>query len=146
MSLQNFLFSFDGRINRKTYWAFYLPFLILCAVTGIGYKEWNAFRLLVVLILFWPGLAFQVKRWHDRNKSGYWVFINFVPVIGAIWVTIELGFLPGTKGKNRFDDKSLTSEKSQLFCSNCNFIINSADFENDELFCPECGSRLEEKH
>ncbi len=144
MSLPKILFSFDGRINRKTYWAFYIPVFILCTLTGIGYKDWNALRFLVVLILLWPGIAIQIKRWHDRNKSGYWVFINFIPVIGAIWVTIELGFLPGTKGKNRFDERSVTADKSILSCSECNFSVNSDDFEKNELFCPECGSRLEE--
>ena len=146
MSLSKILFSFEGRINRKTYWAFYIPVFILCAFAGIGYKDWNAFRFLVVLILLWPGIAVQIKRWHDRNKSGYWVFINFIPFIGAIWVTIELGFLPGTKGKNRFDERSVIADKGILSCSECSFSINSNDFEKSELFCPECSSRLEEMH
>ena len=146
MSLQNILFSFTGRINRRIYWAFYLPTFLLFILTGTGYKEWNALRLLLVLILVWPGLAIQIKRWHDRNKSGYWALINFIPIIGAIWVTIELGFLPGTKGKNRFDETSLNTDKSILNCSGCNFSVNSIEFEGDELFCPKCGSRLNVIH
>ena len=146
MSLPKILFSFDGRINRKIYWAFYIPVLILCALSGVGYKDWNVWRLLVALILLWPGIAIQIKRWHDRNKSGYWIFINFIPVIGAIWVIIELGFLPGTKGKNRFDEGSVIIEESILSCSECNFSINSDAFKKNELFCPDCGSRLEVKY
>jgi len=143
MDISKILFSFDGRINRKTYWAFYVPTLILFALTGVGYKEWTAWRLLIVLILFWPGLAIQIKRWHDRNKSGLWILINFVPILGAIWVIIELGFLPGTKGPNRFDMYSGDPSQSILSCSDCDFSINDDDYKKSELFCPECGSRLE---
>ena len=53
-------------------------------------------------LLFWMSLALQVKRWHDRDKSGTWVFINLIPFIGWIWSLIECGFLDGTPGPNRF--------------------------------------------
>jgi uncharacterized membrane protein YhaH (DUF805 family) len=38
----------------------------------------------------------MVKRWHDRGKHGYWVFINLIPLVGPIWALIELGFLGPT--------------------------------------------------
>jgi uncharacterized membrane protein YhaH (DUF805 family) len=44
-----------------------------------------------------------IKRFHDRDKSGWWVLIAFVPIIGWIWYLIECGFLPGTDGPNRYD-------------------------------------------
>ena len=47
-------------------------------------------------------LAIQVKRWHDRNKSGWWVLIGLIPLIGGIWALIETGFLAGDDGENRF--------------------------------------------
>jgi hypothetical protein len=43
-----------------------------------------------------------IKRFHDRDKSGWWVLIWLIPIIGAIWLLIELGFLKGTPGPNRF--------------------------------------------
>ena len=46
--------------------------------------------------------AGQVKRWHDRDKSGWFVLVNFIPFIGTIWALVELGFLRGTMGPNRF--------------------------------------------
>ncbi|HEY1753662.1 MAG TPA: DUF805 domain-containing protein [Caulobacteraceae bacterium] len=52
--------------------------------------------------LTWVGLALQIKRWHDRDKSGVWVFINFIPFVGGIWTFIECGFMDGTLGPNRF--------------------------------------------
>ncbi len=64
--------------------------------------------LLVVLMIplgiyiFWVGLAVGVKRWHDRDKSGWWMLIGIIPYIGGIWQLIECGCLRGTEGPNRF--------------------------------------------
>ena len=45
-----------------------------------------------------PAIIVHIKRFHDRDKSGWWVLIGLVPIIGAIWLLIELGFLKGTPG------------------------------------------------
>jgi uncharacterized membrane protein YhaH (DUF805 family) len=49
-----------------------------------------------------PAILVDIKRWHDRDKSGWWMLIALVPIIGTIWFLIELGFLAGTPGSNRF--------------------------------------------
>jgi uncharacterized membrane protein YhaH (DUF805 family) len=43
-----------------------------------------------------------IKRFHDRDKTGWWVLIGLIPLIGPLWLLIELGFLKGTDGANRF--------------------------------------------
>lgn len=60
--------------------------------------------LLVALfaVTLWVGLALQVKRWHDRDKSWFWILIGFIPVVGFFWILIECGFMDGTPGPNRF--------------------------------------------
>ena len=60
--------------------------------------------LLVVLVipLGWIALSLQVKRWHDRDKSGMWVLISMIPIVGPIWSFIECGCLPGTPGPNSY--------------------------------------------
>ena len=55
------------------------------------------------------GLATATKRYHDRNKSGWWILIVFVPVIGAIWYFVECGFLRGTRGPNPYGPDPLAS-------------------------------------
>lgn len=55
-----------------------------------------------MIALVWPSLAVQTKRWHDRNRSGFWNLILFVPIAGAIWGMTELGFLKGTAGANLY--------------------------------------------
>lgn len=47
-------------------------------------------------------LIVQIGRWHDRNKSGWWVFLNCIPFAGTLWVLIELGILRGPDGDNRY--------------------------------------------
>ena len=57
---------------------------------------------IVGLITIYFALAVYAKRWHDRDKSGWWTLIVLVPFIGAIWLLVECGILEGTRGPNRF--------------------------------------------
>jgi len=112
MDLKWLLFSFEGRLNRQPYWGVAIVMCILGAGFNFAIGDFGPERpmtagpaileTLVVVLFVWVGLAVQIKRWHDRNKSGWWALINLVPFIGAIWVLIECGFLRGTIGANRF--------------------------------------------
>ena len=105
-------FGFDGRINRGKYWAGVLTLAVIQAIVagvardsaGTGLAIWYA---LVVLVLIWPYLAIAVKRWHDRDKSGWWVLIALIPIIGWLWALIETGFLLGTDGPNQYGPNPL---------------------------------------
>ncbi len=110
LSIKEILFSFKGRIPRKTYWysalgmilaSFVLMFLV-ALLTGGNESAISVIMLILYIPLIWVSLAIQVKRWHDRNKSGWWVLISFVPLIGPIWALIENGFLAGDEAENRF--------------------------------------------
>jgi uncharacterized membrane protein YhaH (DUF805 family) len=101
------LFSFQGRVGRMQFW---ITTLILCGivialqVAGKGAKAGPGALILLILTLpiIWVSLALGVKRWHDRDKSGWWTLINLVPLIGSLWALVENGFLKGTTGENRF--------------------------------------------
>lgn len=58
--------------------------------------------IVLLLLLLWPSICLYAKRWHDRDKSGWWSLIVLIPIIGGLWMLIELGFLRGTDGPNRF--------------------------------------------
>jgi uncharacterized membrane protein YhaH (DUF805 family) len=121
--LGKFLFRFDGRVSRAPYWLALLAVLLVDSITfGIvgGFELFDGdtlaierkdpsrlWALLVVPPSLWIGLVLSVKRWHDRNKSGRWVLINLVPVVGWLWHLIECGFLRGTIGPNRFGQDPL---------------------------------------
>lgn len=54
------------------------------------------------ILLGYVGIAVSVKRFHDRGKSGWWVLVGLIPIIGAFWLLIENGFLDGTPGDNQY--------------------------------------------
>ena len=109
-TLESILFSFEGRVPRRVYWGvtlgtsviFFVAFSIVFAVFGEESGLLAIAMLLVCIPMIWISLAIQIKRWHDRDKSGYWMFINIIPYIGSIWAFIETGCLRGTVGPNTY--------------------------------------------
>ena len=107
MSTPQILFSFRGRVPRKVFWLYGVlgPLLVsmlgemLLGIVGIAERRADG---LMSLLLVWPCAAVGAKRWHDRDKSGWWVLIIVVPVIGLIWTLIANGMVRGTVGPNRF--------------------------------------------
>jgi len=123
MDFRHLFLSFEGRTRRQNFW---IGVIILWLIEGVVYSflwmpsfagaamRGNPFAIasvlsvhslvgdLVFLALLWPSLALQVKRWHDRDKSGWFVLVNLIPFIGWLWTLIECGFLDGTQGPNRF--------------------------------------------
>ena len=110
--------SFEGRISRKDWWIgfillYVLQFIVYFIVAALGMitvdpgtgemSPSGALALFVIIVIFlWPALALHAKRWHDRGKSGWWTLIVLVPVIGGLWLLIELGFLKGNEGTNKY--------------------------------------------
>ena len=102
--------SFDGRINRAKFWAAIGVLIALGIVatlidvllgSDIG-QGMGIFSLIASLASIYFALAVYAKRWHDRDKSGWWTLIGLVPFIGAVWIVVELGILEGARGPNRF--------------------------------------------
>ncbi len=104
------VFRFHGRIGRAAWWG--IGFISLI-VSGVGsllldlgestQSHLYAYAGVAVLLLnLVMTLATNAKRYHDRNKSGWWLLIMVIPVIGWLWSFIELGFLAGTEGYNRY--------------------------------------------
>src|SRR5580698_2870817 len=117
MDFMNMFLSFNGRLRRLHFWIGFIilwvveviiaalligPAIAAAATSGSAPGPLALIGYLLYLVLLWPALALQVKRWHDRDKSGWWVLIAFVPLIGALWILIECGFLDGTQGPNKF--------------------------------------------
>ena len=112
MHLSKVWFSFSGRITRRTWWlAIVLPSYALVIFAGsvdffLGTYDAaggaGIFQLIAWLAVLWPILAGHAKRCHDRGKTAWFILINLIPLVGAIWFFVELGFLAGTVGDNRF--------------------------------------------
>ena len=97
--------SFEGRIGRAKYWLLWLP-LLAAEILGLAIDiatigEKGLVSLLFVLLTLVPHFAIQTKRCHDRNRSGTFFLVCFIPVL-CLWYLIEVGFLRGTEGSNEY--------------------------------------------
>jgi uncharacterized membrane protein YhaH (DUF805 family) len=121
MEFLRILFSPFGRIGRLAYWmASIFTWVVLYAFVALTklmppspsssevaahlglYLGWVVLTFGLLLLYCWWGFAVSVKRWHDRGKTGFWVFINLIPLIGPLWQLVECGILPGTPGANAY--------------------------------------------
>lgn len=120
------LFSFQGRASRSKFWLVFLlsifvsfvvvlfsilalPALIFMGTFSPKLASIVSMLLYVLMIpMWWISIATSVKRFHDRNKSGWWYLIVLIPFIGGLWIIIENGFLGGTVGANNFGPDSLS--------------------------------------
>lgn len=105
-------FSFDGRINRGKYWLgiagiYVVSWLLAILAVAVNSAAIWFVVAVVILAMIWPGLAVSIKRWHDRGKSGWWILIGLIPLIGFWWVLIECGFIEGTVGDNEYGPNPL---------------------------------------
>lgn len=90
--------TFDGRASRSEYWWFILFHFIVSAVAAA--LSDNIYYA-VVIGLFLPSIAVGVRRLHDRDKSGWWMLLVFLPLIGSI-ILIVWYCQRGTESDNRF--------------------------------------------
>lgn len=125
--MTDLLFGFQGRANRAKWWLVALAILVVevivfaailgaAAISGNPEQMASAIGPIAGIVIFvmvvlatWIHVAVAIKRYHDRNKSGWWVLIVFVPVIGGLWYLIECGFLRGTPGSNRYGPDPLAA-------------------------------------
>jgi uncharacterized membrane protein YhaH (DUF805 family) len=105
-----FLFSPSGRLGRGGWWLGQLV-IIVTLVMGVVIlasqgEAPSALPVIMAILLFlavvWFNICITIKRYHDRDKSGWWFFFQFIPIIGPIWTLIELGFCSGTYGDNDY--------------------------------------------
>ena len=80
--------KFDGRASRPAFWWWFL-FTILVAIAlqimdGIIFNESMLLTIVVWLGLILPNLSVSIRRLHDTDRSGWWVLIGFIPIIGFI--------------------------------------------------------------
>lgn len=95
---------FDGRATRPEFWYFWLAYLVVGTILSVLAQAADVFAvlyLLFVLGVFLPNLGVAVRRLHDIDRSGWWVCIAFVPLVGAI-LLIVWACTAGTPGPNRF--------------------------------------------
>ncbi len=103
MPLQKYA-DFSGRSRRKEYWMFFLcVFLALIVASVVDNVIFGSPILtgLLALGVIIPAIACQVRRFHDQDKSGWFVLLGLIPAIGGL---IVLFFMvqEGTRGNNPY--------------------------------------------
>jgi len=108
--LQRKYVDFTGRARRSEYWFFFL-FTVLAGIVG-GILD-GLFRLrggayggtgpiqgLIQLALLLPGLAVGARRLHDTGRSGWWLLIGLIPVVG--WIILLVFFVQDSQQDNQY--------------------------------------------
>lgn len=101
--------QFEGRSCRKEYWSFFLLTFVGMLVVGVldgllgGTGALVGVAYLGVLI---PSLAAGVRRLHDTNRTGWWMALPLIPVVGAIVLLVFLA-LKGEAGPNQYGSDPL---------------------------------------
>ncbi len=95
---------FCGRARRKEYWMFilfnFLAAVVLNIVDDVSGMA-GVLGGLYSLAAFLPGLAVTARRLHDIGKSGWWMLISLVPLVGAIVLFVFL-CTDGQPGENAY--------------------------------------------
>lgn len=90
---------FEGRATRSEYWYFFLFNLVISII--IGLLDVPALGFLYSLAVLIPSLAVGVRRLHDVGKSGWWLLIGLIPVVGWI-VLIIFAVTDSQSGTNQY--------------------------------------------
>ena len=100
--------DFSGRGRRSEYWYFALFNLlvgiaagILDAILGTDFDTGSGLiSLLATLALLLPGLAAGVRRLHDTSRSGWWILIGLIPIIG--WIILIVFYVQDSHPDNQY--------------------------------------------
>jgi uncharacterized membrane protein YhaH (DUF805 family) len=120
-------FTFAGRAPRSEYWYFYLFFLIAIIVGVVldqavgtasldenGEYDGGPIAVIAVLGLFIPQISVAVRRLHDLNRSGWWLWLSLIPILGAL-VLLIWNCMRGTDGNNRYGPNPLNPVPVAVF-------------------------------
>lgn len=98
--------QFEGRAGRAQFWWFVLANLIINVLLQILASAADALvivSLLYSLAIIIPSLAVAIRRLHDTGKSGWWLLIGLVPIVGVI-VLIVFYATEGDAGPNQYGE------------------------------------------
>ena len=137
MKILKYFFSFSGRMGRLSFFLHHLAIygVLFGSILVIGFfrdtlnqERPDAFiDYLValvgplVIIMMVSGLSAMVRRLHDLDKSGWALLWNFVP-FANIWLLIQLYFIPGIRGANRFGSDPTASKEAEKEIKDERFI------------------------
>jgi len=117
--IKELAFTWEGRVNRAPWWGFnvasWVAGLVGYAIAFYAVERSETLGVVVSVLVSLVFIGFAIggvmvtiKRWHDRGRPGWWIFIVVIPIVGQLWALIELGFLPGEDGTNQWGPNPLS--------------------------------------
>ncbi|WP_171112657.1 MULTISPECIES: DUF805 domain-containing protein [Streptomyces] len=97
---------FSGRARRKEYWMYTLFYMIIAIVLAIVDATVLGSQILSLILavgLLLPSLGVTVRRLHDTGRTGWWILIGIVPLVGSIVLLVFL-CLDGETGANKYGE------------------------------------------
>jgi len=122
--------NFNGRARRSEYWWF-AAFVFICELCLILLP---ILFLIFVLAIFVPSLAVSVRRLHDINRSGWWLLISFIPLVGLVLFVFML--LPSEKMTNEYGPNPDTNSRQPEPASGIKAIFNVESGLSGSSFLP----------
>ncbi len=111
--------DFSGRARRREYWTFAIVnclIALLLLILGLAFGEDSpASNILVTifyLIMLVPNLSESVRRLHDIGKSGWWLFIGLVPLVGSLLLLVW-SFMDSEEGENQYGENPKGGKEQQ---------------------------------
>ncbi|MDR3414996.1 MAG: DUF805 domain-containing protein [Nevskia sp.] len=94
---------FDGRAGRTEFWMYTLiNFVVSLVVGAVGSAiHLHVLGMIYGLAVLLPGIGVAIRRLHDTNRSGWWLLLSLVPVIGVI-VLIVFFAMESDAGGNQY--------------------------------------------
>ena len=104
-ALMNNYVNFNGRASRSEYWWFALFAIIVSFIaTALEIAAGVAFlNIIFSLAIFLPYLGLGFRRLHDLGKSGWWLLISFIPILGFI-VLLVFFVMEGENHPNQYGE------------------------------------------
>ena len=95
--------EFDGRARRTEYWMFALINIIVSLVLTflLGRVLGGVIPALYSLAVLLPAIGVSIRRLHDTGRTGWWLLIGLVPVIGGL-VLLVFMVLDSDPGENQY--------------------------------------------
>ncbi len=98
--------EFNGRATRSEYWWFVLFIFLVSAVLNV-INHSGVLASIFSLVVLLPSLAVAVRRLHDTNRSGWFLLLNLIPIIG--WIVLIVWYAQKSdEGSNQYDSPAIS--------------------------------------
>jgi uncharacterized membrane protein YhaH (DUF805 family) len=137
--------EFNGRSRRKELWTFWLVNFVIGLTDYLPIPFWSFITGIYGLAALIPTLAVTVRRLHDTGRSGWWILIGLIPIVGTIILIVFLA-TDSQPGNNQYGPNPKDAAPAGY-----NYQVPPAGYQPPPAqspppaagaFCRNCGAQL----